>query len=341
MIDQSRPATDFTLQAESYRRELLIHCYRMVGSLEDAEDLVQETMTRAWQAQHTFEGRGSLRAWLYRIATNLCLNTLKQRARRTLPIARQAATTLDEPIPADLNEPIWLEPFPDSLLATQSSDPAAHYALREQISLAFLILLHQLPPRQRAVLILRDVLGWSAQEVADLLELTVAAVKSALFRARTTLAKLQMTAAYQDRPLDLADGQLATRLAQYVQAWETANIDALVQLLKGDATFSMPPIPAWYQGRETIRGLVGKTIFRGDANGRWRLLPTRANGTTAFGLYRIGEWPGIYQAYGIQVVRWQGKEIADITTFRVPGLFARFGLPLSLGESVGLRPQRA
>ena len=332
MIDQSQPAADFTLQTESYRGELLSHCYRMVGSLEDAEDLVQETLTRAWRAAHTFAGHGSLRAWLYKIATNLCLNLLKQRARRTLPIAYQAATTLEEPIPADRNEAIWLEPFPDSLLATQSSDPAAHYALREQISLAFLILLHQLPPRQRAVLILRDVLDWSAQEVADLLDVTVPAVKSALFRARTTLAAAQAVAADEGAATDLPDGQLATQLAQYVQAWETANIDALVQLLKVHATFSMPPIPAWYQGRETIRGLVGKTIFRGDAAGRWRLLPTRANGTTAFGLNRIGEQPGIYHAYGIQVVRWQGEEIADITTFRVPGLFARFDLPTTLGD---------
>ena len=335
MIDQSRPAADFSTETEKYRCELLVHCYRMLGAVEDAEDLVQETLTRAWRAQHTFVGRGSLRAWLYKIATNLCLNTLKQRARRTLPIARQAATALEEPIPADRNEPIWLEPFPDSLLAAQSSDPAAHYALREQISLAFLILLHQLPPRQRAILILRDVLDWSAQEVADLLDVTVPAVKSALFRARTTLAAAQAVTADGGAATDLPDGQWATQLAQYMQAWETANIDALVQFLKSDATFSMPPIPAWYQGRETIRGLVGKTIFRGDAAGRWRLLPTRANGTTAFGLYRIGEQPGVYHAYGIQVVRWQGEELADITTFRVPALFPRFGLPLSLGESVG------
>jgi RNA polymerase sigma-70 factor (ECF subfamily) len=331
MIDQSRPVDEFSAQTETYRSELLCHCYRMLGSLEDAEDLVQETLTRAWRAQQTFEGRGSLRAWLYKIATNLCLNALKQRTRRTLPTAQQPATTLEAPIPADRNEPIWLDPFPDSLLAAQTSDPAAHYALREQISLAFLLLLHQLPPRQRAVLLLRDVLDCSTREVADLLDLTVPAVKSALFRARTTMANRPVT---DEQPLDapaLTEGQLAAQLAQYVQAWETANIDALVQLLKTDATFSMPPIPAWYQGRDTIRGLVSKTIFRGEANGRWRLLPTQANGTTAFGLYRSGERPELYQAYGIQVVRWQGEAIADITTFRVPGLFARFGLPLSFG----------
>lgn len=333
MIDQFQPADDFLRQSEGYRRELLIHCYRMVGSLEDAEDLVQETLTRAWRAQHTFAGRGSLRAWLYKIATNLCLNLLKQRSRRTLPIAQQAATTLEEPIPADHNEPIWLEPFPDSLLAAQSSDPAAHYALREQISLAFLILLHQLPPRQRAILILRDVLDWSAQEVAELLDVTVTAVKSALFRARTTMAAAQAVADEGRAVTALPVGPLATHLAQYVQAWETANIDALIQLLKSDATFSMPPIPAWYQGRETIRGLVGKTIFRGDANGRWRLLPTRANGTTAFGLYRIADAPVTYHAYGIQVVYWHGEAIAEITTFRVPGLLARFGLPMLLVTS--------
>lgn len=329
MSEQLLSAAAFSAQTEPYRRELLLHCYRMLGSLEDAEDLVQETLTRAWRAHYTYAGRGSLRAWLYRIATNLCLNALKQRRRRTLPIALQPATTLAEPIPPDRHEPIWLEPFPDSLFAAQRGDPAAHFALREEITLAFLMLLQQLPPRQRAILILRDVLDWSAVEVADLLEITVAAVKSALFRARTALAQAQPRNELPPLPASAAP-QLADQLAQYVQAWESANVDLLVRLLKEDATFSMPPIPAWYQGRATIRGLVAKTVFGGNAQGRWRLLPTRANGTTAFGLYRIGDAPATYQAYGLQVVHWHGAAIADITTFRVPGLLARFDLPMRL-----------
>lgn len=321
---------EFGIQTEPYRNELILHCYRMVGSLQDAEDLVQETLLRAWNGRQGFEGRASLRTWLYKIATNLSLNLLEKRVRRSLPIARQAASRLEEPIPADINDPIWLEPFPDSLLASLTIDPAHRYDQLESISLAFLTLLQQLPPRQRAILILRDVLEWSAHEVADLLGLTVSAVKSALFRARATLTQQRQWLDQHTLSLQPSDTLLSTQLAQYIDAWETANIDELVQLLKADATFSMPPIPAWYQGRETIAGLVAKTIFRGAAQGRWHLLPTRANGELAFGLYRVGESAGIHHAYGIQVVRVRGGEIADITTFRVPGLLRFFGLPMTL-----------
>ncbi|MFN8445417.1 MAG: sigma-70 family RNA polymerase sigma factor [Caldilineaceae bacterium] len=323
---------EFGIQTEPYRNELIVHCYRMVGSLQDAEDLVQETFVRAWNGRRGFEGRASLRTWLYKIATNLCLNWLEKRTRRSLPIVRQSAASLDEPIPADINEPIWLEPFPDSLLASTTLDPATRFDQLENIRLAFLIALQQLPPRQRAILILRDVLEWSANEVADLLNISVTAVKSALFRARTTLSKRETS--FETHSADNpTDPTLADRLSQYVYAWETANVEALVQLLKADATFSMPPIPSWYQGRGTITGLVSKTIFRGAAQGRWRLLPTRANGETAFGLYRVGEEANVHHAYGIQVVRFQGIEIADITTFRVPALFASFGLPMKLVRS--------
>ena len=323
---------------EPYCRALHVHCYRMLGSLQDAEDLVQETLLRAWQRRATYAGRAPLRAWLYKIATNLCLDTLAQRKRRTLPIARQPAASLADPIPGDVNEPIWLEPFPDALLASQALTdaltPEGRFMRRERIDLAFLVVLQQLPARQRAVLLLRDVLEWQASEVAELLELTVPTVKSLLFRARRTLAEQTQDEFVDSSNATPPDATTQALLQRYITAWETADIAELVALLKADATFSMPPIPAWYQGRETIGGLVAKTIFRGDAQGRWRLQSTRANGQFAFGLYRVAENPKaterLYQAYGIQVIKFAGGRIADITTFRVPALFAKFSLPMQL-----------
>lgn len=314
---------------EPYRRELRVHCYRMLGSLLDAEDLVQETMLRAWRHRETFAQRGSLRAWLYKIATNLCLDTLKVRARRTIPIVRQPAASLEEPIPPSINEPIWLEPFPDALLAPDSTNPEARFAAKETITLAFIQLLQSLPPRQRAVLILRDVLEWPASEVADLLDLSVPAVKSAVYRARTTLAAQPHPDASEDSPHPPLDEPMRTLLARYVQAWEKADPDELTTLLKLDATFSMPPIPAWYQGRATIRQLVVKTVFAGNAAGRWRLLPTRANGKMAFGVYQRTE-DGCYQAYGIQLLTFADQALADIFTVRNPALLPSFDLPTTL-----------
>ncbi len=328
-------ADEFSAITEPHRRELFLHCYRMLGSLQDAEDLVQEALLRAWQRRNTYAGRATVRAWLYKIATNLCLDALTQRKRRTLPVALHTAADLDDPIPSDVNEPIWLEPFPDALLAPAEAMPEARLVRRERIDLAFLLLLQQLPPRQRAVLLLRDVLEWQAGEVAQLLELTVPAVKSLLFRARQTLAE-QATDDKTVTAASITQSDVVTQalLQRYTTAWEEADIAGLVALLKEDATFSMPPIPAWYRGRQTIAGLVAKTIFRGPAQGRWRLQPTRANGQPAFGLYRMGaqqpDGTVSYQAYGIQVVTVFGSYIADITTFRVSSLFPQFGLPSQL-----------
>lgn len=324
---------EFSTSTEPYRRELQAHCYRMLGSVQDAEDLVQETLLRAWQRRATYAGRASVRAWLYKIATNLCLDALARHKRRTLPSRRQPAADLHEPIPADLNEPIWLEPLPDALLAPIETMPEHRFLARETINLAFLALLQGLPPRQRAVLLLRDVLEWQASEVADLLDLTIPAVKSLLFRARRTLADQGDGAVIDPASAPASDERAMDALYQrYTTAWEMADIDGLVALLKEDATFSMPPIPAWYQGRATIGSLVAQTVFRGDAQGRWRLQPTRANGQPAFGVYRVGEENGIrvYQAYGIQVLTVAGLLIADIITFRVPALFPKFGLPMNI-----------
>ncbi len=313
----------FSAMTEPLRRELQVHCYRMLGSVQDAEDMVQETFLRAWRRRETYAGRASFRAWLYKIATNACLDALDKRPRRAVPVTRQTVSTLDEPIPADVNEPVWLEPYPDDWLVGESVNPEGEVAAREHITLAFIAALHLLPPRQRAVLILRDVLDWQASETADLLDMTVSAVKSALHRARETLGKREIPA----NVTPALDESTQEQLRHYVRAWETADIPGLLALLKEDATFSMPPIPSWYQGRETIGGLVGKTIFAGEAKGRWKLIPTRANGQIAFGLYRLNPSAGAYTPYAIQVLTFTDGQIADITTFRSPGLTAKFGLP--------------
>lgn len=307
---------------EPFRRELQAHCYRMMGSVQDAEDMVQETLIRAWTRRETYAGRASVRAWLYRIATNVCLDALDKRPRRAVPVTWQAVSTLDEPIPASIMEPIWLEPYPDELLEPAGSTPEGMVAIQEHITLAFVTALHLLPPRQRAVLILRDVLEFSAEEAADALGMTIPAVKSALHRARTALATRDEFDARAD-----AQPLASAQLEDYVRAWEQADVATLMGLLKEDATFSMPPIPSWYRGRETIGQLTGRTIFAGNAAGRWRLLPTRANRQLAFGLYRVGDAPGTHQGYGIQVVTVRDGQIADISTFRDPALIPIFGLP--------------
>lgn len=325
-IDQN----EFGVLAESYRRALRTHCYRMLGSVQDAEEAVQETFWRAWDRRETYEGRAPVRAWLYKIATNLCLDTLKKRPRRSLPVAREDESTLEQPIPASINEPIWLEPYPEDIPAPEGSNPEARYSMEESIRLAFLTSLHLLPPRQRAVLILRDVLDWQADEVADALGQTVPSVKSALHRARNTLARHHQTLNRENIKTGVPDEQLREQLDRYVHAWETADVDGLVALLKDDSTFSMPPIPSWYRGRENIGGLVRKTIFAGQASGRWRLIPTRANNQPGFGLYKLNEETKGYDGYGLQVVTFDGKQIADITTFRNPALLPFFQLPSTL-----------
>jgi RNA polymerase sigma-70 factor (ECF subfamily) len=320
---------EFEQLAESHRRELQVHCYRMLGSFQDAEDLVQETLLRAWQKLDTFEGRASFRAWLYKIATNVCLDALDRRPRRSLPPETHRASDPTAPIKPPITEPIWLEPFPDDLLADESSGPEARYGARESITLAFLTALQILPARQRAVLILRDVLDWHAEEVATHLELSVPAVNSVLHRARATMAKHYRARGSDALRADGGDPATRALLDQYVRAWENADIDALIALLKKDAAFPMPPSPSWYRGREAIRKFIAEKILAGDARGRFRLLPTRANGQPAFGWYQRDE-TGVYRAFAIHVLRFDGKLIAAATTFPNPTLFPKFGLPLEL-----------
>lgn len=320
----------FSGLTEPHRYELLTHCYRMLGSLQDAEDLVQETFLRAWRRLETYAERASFRAWLYKIATNACLDELHQRPQRLLPTTTYQPGDPAEPMGQPVSEPVWLEPFPDELLAPKEVSPEARYDVQESITLAFLIALQLLPPRQRAVLVLRDVLDWRAEEVASLLETTISAVNSMLYRARSTLAGRYSS--WDKLPIrsGQADSSALTLLDRYVHAWETADIDALVSLLKEDASFPMPPSPSWYYGREAIRAFIAANILNGEARGRWRLLPVGANAQPSFAWYRRDESSDTYQAFAIQVLTFDGDLLADVTTFGTPYLFPYFGLAAEL-----------
>jgi RNA polymerase sigma-70 factor (ECF subfamily) len=321
---------EFGNLVEPHRNELLTHCYRLVGSLQDAEDLVQETFLRAWRRLETFQERASFRAWLYKIATNACLDALDRNQRRVLPVAFGPASDPDEPMLPPMIEPVWLEPFPDERIAPVEVSAEARYDAKEAITLAFMVALQTLPPRQRAVIILRDVLAWRAKEVAGLLEVTVSSVNSMLYRARATLA--EHYPAHARRPVVSSQADETTRelLEQYVRAWESADVDALISLLKEDATFPMPPLPSWYQGRASIRRFISLNILDGDARGRWRLLPVRANVQPAYAWYRRDEFNKAYNAFAIQVLAVEDNLLVDITTIGIPALFPYFGMPMAL-----------
>ena len=298
-----------------YRRELQLHCYRMVGSLHDAEDLVQETMLRAWRRLGAFEGRTSLRRWLYRIATNACLNALEREPRVVLfPTGGDA----DPPAIARVD---WLEPYPDSLLPDPvHTDPQARLDLRESIGLAFLAAIQHLPPRQRAMLLLFDVLGWSAPEIAELLETSTAAVNSGLQRARSTLERRPAS-----RPTDEEERVL---LERFVDAWDRVDIDGLVGLLKEDAVLAMPPEPVWFSGAEAVGEFFATVPGEGDLT-RVKLVPARANLRPALAAYFDG------RAFGIMVFEIEDGRIAEIVGFAdAAGVYDRFGLPERL-ESLG------
>ena len=329
----------FSQLTEPYRAELQVHCYRMLGSLEDAEDLVQETFLRAWQSLDKFVKNVSFRAWLYKIATNACLDAIDKRSRRALPVMTHPPANPHLPHTPGTEEFLWLEPCPDISLSNVGINPEARYSLRETIRLAFIVALQSLPSRQRAVLLLRDVLGWQAQEVAEHLEITLPAVNSLLHRARTTMRKHYhqgSEAEFIDRTPDSTTQRLLDR---YVQAWETADIQALVSLLKQDATFVMPPSPSWYQGREAIQIFLAATLFVPQPDQRWKLRPSRANDQPAFGLYEYDPDEQTFRAAAIQLLTCQNNHLADIITFLKPTLFPHFDLPLKFEADPGhLRP---
>lgn len=321
---------------EPYRQELYLHCYRLLGSLHEAEDAVQETMLRAWQYFETFKGQATLRTWLYRIATNACLDALKKRSPRTLPTSVAPAADPHLPLAPAWPESTWLEPFPDSWLGEATEDPAARYSRRESVSLAFLTVLQLLPPRQRAILLLSDVLDWRAGEIADLLSLSESAVKSALHRARVRLSKQFHLAEHERAERLRADAATQALLERYLRAWETQDVEGLVALMKEDATFTMPPSPSWYCGRAAIRTVLSAQAFAPLAQNQWSFSPTRANGYPAFAVYRAVGSGGPFRAFGIQVVTLEastaGVCIADVTTFLDPLLLTAFGFPQDLSH---------
>jgi RNA polymerase sigma-70 factor (ECF subfamily) len=320
----------FQSLTDPYRYELRVHCYRIVGSLQDAEDLVQETLLRAWRRLETFEERASIRAWLYKIATNACLDALDKQ-RRILPRVGYAPADPQAPLSSVAAEPAWLDPCPDDWFNDLTVSPEARYTAHESMSLAFLVALQLLPPRQRAILILRDVLDWQASEVAELLDVTVPAVNNALRRARLTLQDhaTRNSASSLVNPLP-ADDKLRTVLDRYVRAWEAADISTLIAMLKEDAVMSMPPSTAWFQGREAIRAFTTRQIFPGMGAARWLFKPVRANGQPAFAVYEPDKTGKQYQAHSIHALTLDGLEVVEITVFYEPALFRFFGLPAQL-----------
>jgi RNA polymerase sigma-70 factor, ECF subfamily len=315
----------FAALVERHRRELLVHCYRMTGSLEEAEDLVQETFLRAWRHLGGFAGRSSLRAWLYRIATNACLDALDGRARRVLPHDLEGAADPRAGRPPRTDVP-WLQPFPDAL-APEDGQPESAAVARETIELAFLAALQHLPPRQRAVLILRDVLGWPARQTAEHLDGSVASVNSALQRARATL-RLHLPERRMDWSGDPSPRERAV-LRRYMDAVERADLTAMAALLAADVRTTMPPYPMWFQGRDAVLAALAAGWDRGAAAyvGAFALRPTAANRQPAVAAYRRAPSSPAYRAEAISVLRIEGDLIVEATAFHDPGLFAAFGLP--------------
>jgi RNA polymerase sigma-70 factor, ECF subfamily len=312
--------SDFADLTGQFRGELLAHCYRMLGSWEEAEDLVQETYLRAWRSYGSFEGRSSVRTWLYRIATNVCLTAIERRGRRPLPSGLGAPS--DDPAAALGPSPDvpWLQPLPDALLAAEDDDPAAVAASRAGIRLALVAALQYLPARQRAVLILRDVLDWPAAQVADLLGTTTTAVNSGLRRARAQLAR---TLPAEDEISEPAEPERRALLDRFAAVFENGDAIALAELLRADATLEMPPMATWFAGRDTVTRFVA-TLLAGA--GRFRMIPVTANGQRAFAAYHPGP-AGRWLAHAVVVPELTGKQISRIAIFLDPGLFGQFGLP--------------
>ena len=327
------PRDPFAAQAEPYRRELRVHCYRMLGSLEEAEDLVQETMLRAWRSRDSFEGRASQRTWLYKIATNVCLDALAKRGRRSLPAATYPPSDIGAPIAPPIEGAVWLDPFPDQWLPDSRSNPEARYVAHESISLAFQVALQVLPARQRAVLILRDVLDFKASEAARVLDTTVSAVNSMLHRARDALGRHHARDVGRAARLDQASQAVLDR---YVDAWELADVDGLVAMLTRDAVLAMPPTPSWYRGPDAIGAVLRAAAFDGDSVGRWRLLATSANSQPAFVAYEAKASAGVREPVGVQVLTLESsgetRRISEIIVFMAPALVPRFGLPSELDK---------
>jgi RNA polymerase sigma-70 factor (ECF subfamily) len=312
---------------EPHRAELRAHCYRMLGSAHDAEDALQDALLRAWRGLGRFEGRSSLRSWLYTIATNACLKAIQRRPKLVLPIDYGPAADPHDGPAQPLLESVWVEPYPDERLGLGDglAGPEARYEQRESVELAFIAALQYLPGRQRAVLILRDVLGFSAREVAHALEMTPASVDSALQRAHKTVERRLPERSQQATLRALGDDGLREIVDGFVDAWERADVDAVVAMLADDAAMTMPPIPTWYRGREAIAAFLRGWPFAGER--RWRVVPARANGQLAFGQYIWDAETATFSPHGVNVLTLDGTQIAEINSFLTPEAFERFGLP--------------
>ncbi len=325
-LDDSGAEDAFLADAQRYRRELLAHCYRMTGSLHDAEDLVQETYLRAWRSFGGFEGKSSVRTWLYRIATNTCLTALEGRKRRPLPTGLGAPASDPTGEIAEHHEISWLEPLPDAP-REDPSDPSVIAESRESVRLAFIAALQHLPPRQRAVLVLREVLQWKAAEVGQAIGASPAAVNSLLQRARAQLDEVQPSR--DDQPVVPESPEAADLLARYIAAFESYDVDALAELFTADAVWEMPPFDGWYRGPADIITL-SKTHCPADKPGDMRFLTTTANGQPVAALYMLNPESGRHEAFQLHVLDARGTGISHVVAFMDTTLFAHFGLPATL-----------
>ena len=344
----------FAQLVEPYRAQLHAHCYRMLGSVHDAEDALQDALLRAWRGLSRFEGRSSLRSWLYTIATNTCLSAIERRPKRVLPLDYGPATDPHVAPGEPIVESVWLEPYPDETLGLEDgyAAPEASYEQREGVELAFVAALQHLPANQRAVLILREVLGFSAKEVAETLQTTVASVNSALQRARASVEERVPAQSQQETLRSVGDEAVRQLVARYVDAWERNDVEAFAAMLCEDATFAMPPLASWYAGREAIAGWAAGWPLSGAW--RWRTVTTQANGQLALGFYAWNEEESTYRPFALNVLTLRGEQVSDVTAFiarsaeprestaferypdepldmpKVGAVFGRFGLPAKL-----------
>jgi RNA polymerase sigma-70 factor, ECF subfamily len=321
---------------ETYRGELHAHCYRMLGSVQDAEDALQDAFVRAWRGLPRFEGRSSLRSWLYRIATNTCLDVVARRPKRVLPLDYGPAADPHKGPGAPLVESVWVEPYPDETVGVADgfASPEASYEQRESVELAFIAALQYLPARQRAVLILREVLGFSAREVAETLDTTTVSVNSALQRARKTIDDHLPEQSQQATLRSVGDDGIRELVERYVDAWERGDVDAVAAMLAEDAAIAMPPMASWFRGAGVLVFLrdwaFSGRVYGAEGKRRVRVLPVRASGQPAFGTYSWDPERERYLPTVLQVLTLRGDRIEEITGFVTPEIFARFGLPDSL-----------
>ena len=341
LLEAARRGNDdaFRRLVEPHRKELHAHCYRMLGSVHDADDALQDALLRAWRGLAKFEGRSSIRSWLYTITTNSCLDLISRRPKRVLPIDHGPAADPGDDLGEPLIESVWVEPYPAEMLGVEEEEgpysPEARYELRESVELAFIVALQHLPGTQRAVLILRDVLGFSAREAAETLETTVASVNGALRRARKAAAERLPGQSQQVALRALGDDGLRRLVERYIDAWEQGDVDAILAMLAEEATFTMPPLPTWYRGHDAIALFLTRFALRDQ----WRLVPARANGQLAFGCYAWDAEAGSHTALSLDVLTLEGTRASEVTSFVTPytrgparerfaaQVFERFGLP--------------